>query len=105
MRRSICVASLGCQVEKTREGGDHVILVGRVRSYVRYIADIKATGYGLTFGLHTRSYGRRIALENLTGAFAAGSMTAIVGPNGAGKSTLLKALAGSGRGDCARRVE
>jgi zinc/manganese transport system ATP-binding protein len=39
-------------------------------------------------------YGRRIALENLTGAFAAGSMTAIVGPNGAGKSTLLKALAG-----------
>ena len=39
-------------------------------------------------------YGRRIALENITGAFAAGSMTAIVGPNGAGKSTLLKALAG-----------
>jgi zinc/manganese transport system ATP-binding protein len=39
-------------------------------------------------------YGRRIALENLTGAFGAGSMTAIVGPNGAGKSTLLKALAG-----------
>ncbi|HVI80575.1 MAG TPA: hypothetical protein VM715_20970 [Candidatus Acidoferrum sp.] len=27
-------------------------------------------------------YGRRIALENLTGAFAAGSMTAIVGPIG-----------------------
>ena len=42
-------------------------------------------------------YGRRIALENLTGAFAAGSMTAIVGPNGAGKSTLLKALAGAVR--------
>jgi ABC-type phosphate transport system ATPase subunit len=27
-------------------------------------------------------YGRRIALENLTGAFAAGSMTAIVGSIG-----------------------
>ena len=40
-------------------------------------------------------YGRRIALKNITGAFAAGSMTAIVGPNGAGKSTLLKAIAGS----------
>jgi zinc/manganese transport system ATP-binding protein len=39
-------------------------------------------------------YGRRLALENLTGAFAAGSLTAVVGPNGAGKSTLLKALAG-----------
>jgi energy-coupling factor transporter ATP-binding protein EcfA2 len=39
-------------------------------------------------------YGRRLALENLTGSFAAGSLTAVVGPNGAGKSTLLKALAG-----------
>jgi zinc/manganese transport system ATP-binding protein len=39
-------------------------------------------------------YGRRLALENLTGAFATGSLTAVVGPNGAGKSTLLKALAG-----------
>jgi zinc/manganese transport system ATP-binding protein len=38
-------------------------------------------------------YGRRLALENLTGGFAAGSLTAVVGPNGAGKSTLLKALA------------
>jgi zinc/manganese transport system ATP-binding protein len=39
-------------------------------------------------------YGKRLALEKLTGTFAAGSLTAIVGPNGAGKSTLLKALAG-----------
>jgi zinc/manganese transport system ATP-binding protein len=39
-------------------------------------------------------YGRRFALQNLTGAFAAGSLTAVIGPNGAGKSTLLKALAG-----------
>jgi zinc/manganese transport system ATP-binding protein len=40
------------------------------------------------------SYGRQWALQNLTGAFAAGAMTAVVGPNGAGKSTLIKALAG-----------
>jgi zinc/manganese transport system ATP-binding protein len=40
------------------------------------------------------SYGRQRALQNLTGAFAAGTMTAVVGPNGAGKSTLIKALAG-----------
>jgi zinc/manganese transport system ATP-binding protein len=38
-------------------------------------------------------YGRRLALENLRGTFAAGSLTAVVGPNGAGKSTLLKAVA------------
>jgi zinc/manganese transport system ATP-binding protein len=42
----------------------------------------------------TVRYGGRIALEHLTGTFAAGSLTAVVGPNGAGKSTLLKALAG-----------
>jgi zinc/manganese transport system ATP-binding protein len=39
-------------------------------------------------------YGGRLALEGVTGDFAAASMTAVVGPNGAGKSTLLKALAG-----------
>jgi zinc/manganese transport system ATP-binding protein len=33
-------------------------------------------------------------LSNLTGQFAAGSLTAVVGPNGAGKSSLIKALAG-----------
>jgi ABC-type transport system involved in cytochrome bd biosynthesis fused ATPase/permease subunit len=51
---------------------------------------------GATIGLRDLSvrYGRRLALENLTGTFAAGSLTAVVGPNGAGKSTLLKALTG-----------
>jgi zinc/manganese transport system ATP-binding protein len=39
-------------------------------------------------------YGRRIALEGITGEFAAGSLTAVVGANGAGKTTLLAAIAG-----------
>ena len=34
------------------------------------------------------------AVEDVSGAFAAGSLTAIVGPNGAGKTTLLRAIAG-----------
>jgi len=42
----------------------------------------------------TLGYDRHPAVHHLSGAFAAGSMTAVVGPNGAGKSTLLKALAG-----------
>ena len=39
--------------------------------------------------------GGRIVVRDLSGTFAAGSLTAIVGPNGAGKSTLLQALHGS----------
>jgi zinc/manganese transport system ATP-binding protein len=54
--------------------------------------ELNGTAIGLT-DLSVR-YGRPLALENLTGAFPAGSLTAVVGPNGAGKSTLLKALAG-----------
>jgi len=42
----------------------------------------------------TVRYGRRVALEAVSGEFAAGSLTAIVGENGAGKSTLLAAIAG-----------
>jgi zinc/manganese transport system ATP-binding protein len=42
----------------------------------------------------TVRYGRRVALEAVSGEFAAGSMTAVVGANGAGKSTLLAAIAG-----------
>ncbi|MFL5256702.1 MAG: metal ABC transporter ATP-binding protein [Rhodopila sp.] len=38
--------------------------------------------------------GRRLALQDITGRFEPGSLTAIVGPNGAGKSTLLNVLAG-----------
>jgi zinc/manganese transport system ATP-binding protein len=39
-------------------------------------------------------YDRHPAVHHVSGAFASGSLTAIVGPNGSGKSTLLKALIG-----------
>lgn len=42
----------------------------------------------------TVGYRERVAVEALSGVFAAGSLTAIVGANGAGKSTLLHAIAG-----------
>jgi zinc/manganese transport system ATP-binding protein len=42
----------------------------------------------------TIAYQRHPAVHHLTGAFAKGSLTALVGPNGAGKSTLLKAIVG-----------
>jgi zinc/manganese transport system ATP-binding protein len=42
-------------------------------------------------------YSGRIALEGVSGTFAAGSLTAVVGANGAGKSTLLAAVAGTVR--------
>lgn len=40
----------------------------------------------------TVSYGNIIAVENISGIFEPGSLTAIVGPNGGGKSTFIKAL-------------
>jgi zinc/manganese transport system ATP-binding protein len=45
----------------------------------------------------TVRYGRRIALEGVSGEFPPASLTAVVGANGAGKSTLLAALAGRAR--------
>src|ERR1700693_3460358 len=57
----------------------------------------------------TVRYGRRLALEAVTGEFASGSLTAVVGANGAGKSTLLAAIAGTvelagGTVDCPARA-
>ena len=42
----------------------------------------------------TIAYDRHPVVHHISGAFKAGSLTALVGPNGAGKSTLLKAIAG-----------
>ncbi len=39
-------------------------------------------------------YRQHIALEQISGAFKKGSLTAVIGPNGGGKSTLLKAILG-----------
>lgn len=36
----------------------------------------------------------RVALRDVSGEFASGSLTAVVGPNGAGKSTLIKGIMG-----------
>lgn len=43
----------------------------------------------------TLGYDGHPAVHHLTGAFATGSLTAIVGPNGSGKSTLLKGIMGT----------
>ncbi len=42
----------------------------------------------------TVSYRQHPALHHLSGAFARGSLTAVIGPNGSGKSTLLKSIMG-----------
>ncbi|MBI3418636.1 MAG: ABC transporter ATP-binding protein [Proteobacteria bacterium] len=42
----------------------------------------------------TVKYGKTLALHDVSGALATGSLTAIAGPNGSGKSTMLKAIAG-----------
>jgi zinc/manganese transport system ATP-binding protein len=43
----------------------------------------------------TVRYGSNPALQNISGVFHTGSLTAIAGPNGAGKSTLLKTIMGN----------
>ncbi len=42
----------------------------------------------------TVGYDRQPALRQVSGSFAAGSLTAVMGPNGAGKTTLLRAISG-----------
>ena len=53
------------------------------------------SGSAIQFTNVTLGYDRRPAVHHLSGAFAAGSLTAVVGPNGAGKSTLLKGIVGA----------
>ncbi|HWA23713.1 MAG TPA: ATP-binding cassette domain-containing protein [Caulobacterales bacterium] len=50
-----------------------------------------------------RTYGRRVALSDVTITVAAGEVFGVVGPDGAGKSTLLQMIAGilkPSSGDC-----
>jgi zinc/manganese transport system ATP-binding protein len=42
----------------------------------------------------TVGYDRQAALQQVSGSFGTGSLTAVMGPNGAGKTTLLKAICG-----------
>jgi len=42
----------------------------------------------------TVGYDRQAALQQVSGSFESGSLTAVMGPNGAGKTTLLKAICG-----------
>jgi zinc/manganese transport system ATP-binding protein len=51
-------------------------------------------GGSVTLRNLTVGYRERVAVENVSGMFAAGSLTAIIGANGAGKTTLLHAIAG-----------
>ena len=57
-------------------------------------SDVRTGRGGVTLRDLTVGYRDRIAVEAVSGVFAAGSPTAIVGPNGAGKTTLLQAIAG-----------
>ena len=56
--------------------------------------DVAHDAIGITVDNVSVAYGKRQALEGLTGAFAPGTLNAVAGPNGAGKSSLLKVLAG-----------
>ena len=77
------------------------------RAVVRSVGEKEVDGEVRLRDVSVR-YGRRVALEAVTGDFVAGSLTAVVGANGAGKSTLLAAIAGvvplaSGVVTCAAR--
>lgn len=68
-----------------------------MRGWINNIADrtpAAATAAGIEVrGIQVR-LGRHLALDDVTGQFESGSLTAVVGPNGAGKSTLLNVIAG-----------
>jgi len=48
----------------------------------------------------TKSYGSKIALDDLYISFPEGQITGLLGPNGAGKSTLFKAIVGLVKPQC-----
>lgn len=48
----------------------------------------------ITLNSVSAGYDSLLAVREVSGSFAPGSLTAIVGPNGAGKSTLLKGMTG-----------
>jgi zinc/manganese transport system ATP-binding protein len=64
------------------------------RGYCPQLAMSRRDSIAITVTDIRVAYGRRLALDGVSGIFGAGSLTAVVGPNGAGKSSLLKALAG-----------
>src|ERR1700712_2135695 len=47
----------------------------------------------------TKSYGTRVAVDDLSFDVAAGRVTGFVGPNGAGKSTTMRMMVGLTRPD------
>ncbi|MCI7456056.1 metal ABC transporter ATP-binding protein [Actinomyces urogenitalis] len=53
-----------------------------------------ATGPVLVLEEASFAYGRRIALERMTGRLQPGEGLALIGPNGSGKTTLLRGLLG-----------
>src|SRR5690349_6587337 len=71
-----------------------IFRAGRGRGDVVLLRRIEGVDGRIALRDVTVRYGRRLALETVSGEFVAGSMTAVVGANGAGKSTLLAAIAG-----------
>jgi ABC-type Mn2+/Zn2+ transport system ATPase subunit len=56
--------------------------------------DRPAAGPSVVVDRVSASYGRRLALDDVSLTVRHGSLLAVIGPNGAGKSTLLKLIAG-----------